>query len=228
MLIAKGKLAVGNDIDAAAAITKVLNIDPRNEEGYILEAMIKNKRKEFDSALISLQEAISHNFKIRENPLFALIKGEIEFEMKDFVSAEMTMEGAISLPSIKNKQAVGEAKKYKVLSFTEKDRCAIFLLLAKCYAKSKKFKESKSIMEQAIRDFVGTSEEVNVLLTNALISIETGDIKKAISILKAVKSTSPYFVESRKMLADIHLTHLKSRKNYARCYYEVIETDPTF
>jgi hypothetical protein len=31
MLIAKGKLAVGNDIDAAAAISKVLNIDPRNE-----------------------------------------------------------------------------------------------------------------------------------------------------------------------------------------------------
>lgn len=30
------------------------------------------------------------------------------------------------------------------------------------------------------------------------------------------------------MLADIHLTHLKSRKNYARCYYEVIETDPSF
>lgn len=69
---------------------------------------------------------------------------------------------------------------------------------------------------------------MNVLLTNALISVETGDIKKAISILKAVKSTSPYFVESRKMLADIHLTHLKSRKNYARCYYEVIETDPSF
>jgi hypothetical protein len=35
---------------------------------------------------------------------------------------------------------------------------------------------------------------MNVLLTNALIALDTGDVKKAISILKAVKSDSPYFV----------------------------------
>lgn len=74
------------------------------------------------------------------------------------MSAELSMETAVSLPAIKNKQFVGESKKYKVLSFTEKDRCAIFLLLAKCLVKSKKFKESKAIMDQAIREFVGTSE----------------------------------------------------------------------
>jgi hypothetical protein len=42
------------------------------------------------------------------------------------------------------------------------------------------------------------------------------------SILKGVKSDSAYFVESRKMLADIHLQYLKSRKGYAKCYYEII------
>ena len=66
------------------------------------------------------------------------------------------------------------------------------------------------------------------MLTNALISVESGDIKKAMSILRAVKSDSPYFVESRKLLADIHLEHLKNRKGYAKCYYEIIEAVPTF
>jgi hypothetical protein len=42
------------------------------------------------------------------------------------------------------------------------------------------------------------------------------------SILKQVKTDSPYFVETRKVLADIHLKYLKSRKGYARCYYEII------
>lgn len=55
-----------------------------------------------------------------------------------------------------------------------------------------------------------------------MISVESGDIKKAMSILKSVKSDSAYFVESRKLLADIHLQHLKSRKGYAKCYYEII------
>jgi hypothetical protein len=31
LLLAKGKLAVGNDIDAGLAITKVLQLDGRNE-----------------------------------------------------------------------------------------------------------------------------------------------------------------------------------------------------
>lgn len=83
-------------------------------------------------------------------------------------------------------------------------------------------------MTQAISQFAGTNEEVHVLLTNAYIAIESNDIKKAMSILKAVKADSTYFVESRKMLADIHLKFLKSRKGYARCYYEIIETNPSF
>jgi tetratricopeptide repeat protein 21B len=77
-------------------------------------------------------------------------------------------------------------------------------------------------MTQAISQFAGTNEEVHVLLTNAYIAIESNDIKKAMSILKAVKADSTYFVESRKMLADIHLKYLKSRKGYARCYFEII------
>lgn len=61
-----------------------------------------------------------------------------------------------------------------------------------------------------------------------MIAVESGDIKKAMSILKGVKPESPYFVESRKLLADIHLKHLKNRKGYAKCYYEIIEAVPTF
>lgn len=83
-------------------------------------------------------------------------------------------------------------------------------------------------MTQAISQFSGTNEEVHVLLANAFIAIQSNDVKKAMSILKAVKKDSTYFVESRKMLADIHLKYLKSRKGYARCYYEIIEADPTF
>ena len=94
-----------------------------------------------------------------------------------------------------------------------------FLLLAKCYIKNKKSKECKQVITQAISQFAGTPEEVHVMLTNAMISVESGDIKKAMSILKAVKADSPYFVESRKLLADIHLEHLKNRKGYAKCYY---------
>jgi tetratricopeptide repeat protein 21B len=141
LLLAKGKLAVGNDLDASLAITKVLQIDSRNEEGSILNAMIRNKKKDYDAAMNSLQEAISINFKIRENPLFMLIKGEIEYAMEQYATAEETMVQAITLPAVKRKSVEDPtAKKFKILSFLEKDRCSIFLLLAKCYTKNKKSK----------------------------------------------------------------------------------------
>lgn len=77
LLLAKGKLSVGSEAEASAAISRVLDMDPRNDEGSILQAMIRSKKKEFEGAQTSLQEAISINFKIRENPLFMLIKGGI-------------------------------------------------------------------------------------------------------------------------------------------------------
>jgi len=78
---------VGSEGEAAAAITTVLDMDPRNDEASILQAMIRSKKREFEAALSSLQEAISLNFKIRENALFMLIKGDIEYEMGDYVTA---------------------------------------------------------------------------------------------------------------------------------------------
>ena len=55
-------------------------------------------------------------------------------------------------------------------------------------------KEAKAIMTRAISEFTGSSEEVNVLLANSEIAIKSGDIKKAISILKGVTADSPYFL----------------------------------
>ena len=92
-------------------------MDPRNEEGSILQALIRSKNKEFDAALNSLQEAISINFKIRENPLFMFIKGGIEYEMADYTSAEETMVVAAGLPSVRRKVTDPNMFNFKVITF---------------------------------------------------------------------------------------------------------------
>ena len=58
--------------------------------------------------------------------------------MKNYQSAEETMLQAIALPSVKRKLLEDSSRKFKVLNFTEKDRCSIYLLLAKCYIKNSK------------------------------------------------------------------------------------------
>lgn len=65
-------------------------------------------------------------------------------------------------------------------------------------------------------------------MANSRIQVELGDIKKAIDILKTVEATHLQFALSRKQMADIYLHHLKDRRNYAKCYADLIEAQPTY
>jgi len=66
------------------------------------------------------------------------------------------MAAAVGLPSVRKRNVDANTLGFKILTFSEKDRCEIFLLLAKCYTKNKKTKECKTIMTQAISQFAGT------------------------------------------------------------------------
>lgn len=162
-----------------------------------------------------------------------LVKGENELKSGDKTNALATMETAFEIPGIRDKNIISskfaklEANS-SMLNFSEKDRCGIFLIYAKSLAQNGEHKKAKQIMTKAIGEFSGTSEEVNVLISNSEIAISGGDIKKAISILKSVGIDSKYFCESRKLLADVYLTHLKDRRNYAKCYQELIIADESF
>ena len=76
--------------------------------------------------------------------------------MGDYSSAQETMAAAAQLPTVKRRVNDSSMLNFKVLTFSEKDRCSIFLLLAKCYIKNKKSKECKAVMNQAISQFAGT------------------------------------------------------------------------
>lgn len=43
------------------------------------------------------------------------------------------------------------------------------------------------MISKAIQEFVGTPEEGSVMLANSEIAIESGDVKKAINILKVIR-----------------------------------------
>lgn len=129
---------------------------------------------------------------IRENPMFMLVKGQVEYEMEDFKNSLATMESAYEIPGVKDKNQLKQGKS-KILQFNDKNRCQIFVLYAKNLAKAKEDKKCKQVMQKAIQSFVGTSEEGNVMLANSEIAIESGDVKKAINILKAVQPKQPTY-----------------------------------
>lgn len=212
-------------------LNRIIEIDPKHEEALILSALISYQNNNLHGAYSNLEQAIANNLSIRENPLFMLIKGEIELKSGDNESALNTLEAAFKLPGVL--PTPGQRKKVKrsvfqILQFEERERCQVFVNLAKAYVAAKRINDAKTIMSEAISNFTGTSEEGNVLMANAEIAVASDDIKKALSILKAVGPDSPYFIESRKLMAQICLENLKDRRQYAKCYLDLIEVSSTY
>ena len=77
-------MALGDLPEAVNSITKVIELDPKNEDANILHALILSKSGNNTAAITSLSQAISQNFSIRENPMFMLIKAEVEYNSGDY------------------------------------------------------------------------------------------------------------------------------------------------
>lgn len=80
-------------------------------------------------------------------------------------------------------------------------------------------------MSDSITEFKGTSQEIRLLIANAELSVSFGEIKQAINILKNIDKTSSIWVESQKRLANMYLQHIKDRRLYKLCFFNILEED---
>jgi len=229
MLCAKAHLIVGNFNEALKSLQDSLDIDPKNEEAHILSAIILYSHGNLEAAYSSVKEALANNFDIDKNPFFMLFKGQIEFEKGDIEVGLKTLKMAYELPGVQTEEEASTIQQNRfmtVIEFNNNIRAQIFVSYAKALAQSKQNKQAQEIIENAIMEFAGTEDEPIVLLGNADMAILSGDLKKAISILKNVEPTAKGYMDARKKLANIYLNEMKQRRQYAKCYQDLAETFP--
>ncbi len=77
-------------------------------------------------------------------------------------------------------------------------------------------------------EYSDTPWEMNVMIANSELSIATGNMKKALSILQSVEKDSPYYIKSKLILANVFLNQLKDRRLYAKQYADIVADYPTF
>jgi tetratricopeptide repeat protein 21B len=137
-------------------------------EAHVLAALINCESGNTKAAESSLHQAFAQDFKIRENPVFMLMRSEVEMKQSDWLNAAKTLEQAYDLPGVKdaalptdNRQPAG--KKYS-LPFGQEERARIFINLVMCYCEVKNFDAAKRILSRAVGEFSGTPEEVRVML----------------------------------------------------------------
>uniref|UniRef100_A0A667GHI1 Tetratricopeptide repeat protein 21B n=1 Tax=Lynx canadensis TaxID=61383 RepID=A0A667GHI1_LYNCA len=225
-LIAKVKYLSG-DIEAAYNyLQHCLEHNPSYADAHLLIAQVYLSQEKFKLCSQSLELCLSYNFKVRECPLYHLIKAQSQKKMGEIAEAIKTLHMAMSLPGMRRIGASSKSKHRK----TEVDanhRLSIFLELVEAHRLNGEQHEAAKVIQDAIHEFSGTSEELRVTIANADLALAQGDVERALSMLRNVTAEQPYFIEAKEKMADTYLKHRKEKMLYITCYREIAERMPS-
>ena len=78
--------------------------------------------------------------------------------------------------------------------------------------------EATKTIQEALTEFGGTSEETRISVANVDLLLSRGDIDNALSLLKKIEPSQPYYVEAREKMAKIYLDHRKDKRLFIATY----------
>eukprot|EP00064_Thunnus_orientalis_P012892 superscaffoldBa00002031_g12928 len=224
-LLAKVRYQSG-DIDAAqSGLHHCLDQCPSHADAHLLMAQIHLLQGNFALCSQSLELCLSHNFEIREHPLYHLIKAQAKKKMGELTEAIQTLQMAMSLPGVRRAGSSSKSK-IKKMELSPADCVSVFLELAEALWLNGEQHEAAKVMQDAINEFSGTPEELRVTIANADLALLRGDTELALSMLRNITPEQPYYIQAKEKMADVYLNHRKEKRLYASCYREMVEKLP--
>ncbi|KAF3843060.1 hypothetical protein F7725_001909 [Dissostichus mawsoni] len=215
----QGVPACQSDIDAAqSSLEHCLEQCPSHADAHLLMAQIHLLQGNFSLCSQSLELCLSHNFEIREHPLYHLIRAQAKKKMGELAEAIQTLQMAMLLPGVRRTGSSSKSKNKKI-ELSPADCLSVFLELAEALWLNGE--------QDAINDFSGTPEELRVTIANADLALLRGDTELALSMLRNITPEQPYYIQAKEKMADIYLNHRKEKRLYASCYREIVEKLPS-
>uniref|UniRef100_A0A4W5LJJ5 Tetratricopeptide repeat domain 21B n=1 Tax=Hucho hucho TaxID=62062 RepID=A0A4W5LJJ5_9TELE len=209
------------DIDSAqSSLQHCLDQCPSHAEAHLLMAQIHLLQGNYKLSSQSLELCLSHNFAVREHPVYHLIKAQAQKKMGELQEAIQTLQMAMILPGVRRAGASAKSKNKKV-ELSSADCVSVFLELAEALWLNGEQHEAAKVMQDAINEFSGTPEELRVTIANADLALLRGDTELALSMLRNITPEQPYYIQAKEKMADIYLNHRKEKRLYASCYRPV-------
>ncbi|KAL4636202.1 tetratricopeptide repeat protein 21B [Arapaima gigas] len=225
-LMARVKFLSGEIESAQSSLQHCLEQNPSHVEAHLLMAQIYLLQGNFKLSSQSLELCLSYNFEIREHPLYHLIKAQAQKRMGELQEAIQTLQMVLSLPGVR--RTAGSAKsRSKRVELSSADCVSVYLELAEAHWLNGEQHEAAKVMQDAINEFMGTSEELRVTIANADLALLRGDTELALSMLRNVTPEQPYYIQAKEKMADIYLNHRKEKRLYASCYRDLVEKLPS-
>lgn len=222
LLLSKAKMQSGNLEESSYILRNLLdNVDSSNAEAHLLMAQILARQGNYQSASQSLEVGLSYNFKIRDNPIYHLITGMVQKETNDIEGSITSFQSAMSLAEMQSHKNTSEAS-----DISTSDMATLYLELISAYGKMRHFNEAIDIIQDANIKLGNTSEKGRILIGNAELLLEMGELDGAIDCLSKVTSDQVYYLQAHTRLAEINLKHKKDRLAFAMCFRELVEHCP--
>jgi len=222
--MAKVKYLSGETDSAKAMLTHCLDQDSTFSDAHLLMAQIHLQQGNFKLAEQSLEVGLSYNFEVRNHPLYHLIKARVQKKMGHPDESVSTMRAAMNLPGVKKAVAKSQGKK---VAISLNDRATVYLELVDAHMEAGQLHEATKVMQDALDEFQGTSEEVRVQISNADLVLKNGDKEQALAILRQITPEQSYYIKAKEKMAEIYLYHRKDKRLYASVYRELVDKNPS-
>lgn len=228
-LMAKVEFLSGDLNSAVTTLNRILqDIDYTYTDGHLLLAQIHIQEGQYKKAAQDLELCLSHNFKVRDYPMYYLLNGIILKKQNQFDEASKNFATALDLtriqtivnsPTKSHRHSTGK-------NLTITDRVTLYLEMVENYNLMNQIQAASKIMQTAIEEFANTSEEGRVLIAHAELILKKSNVVKAIEVLKGIQPGQHYYLQAKRKLANIYLYQKKDRLAFINCFKELVEHCP--
>ncbi|OBS75116.1 hypothetical protein A6R68_14362 [Neotoma lepida] len=198
-MTAQVKFLSGELENAQSTLQRCLELDPTLVDAHLLMSQIYLAQGNFAMCSHCLELGVSHNFQVREHPLYHFVKARALNKTGDYTEAIKTLKMIIKLPTTKAE----ENRKLRGPSH-----------------------EATKIMQDAINEFSGTPEEMRITVANVDLALSKGNVDLALSMLRGITPKQPCYTEAKEKMASIYLNTRKDVRLYIACYMELCEHLP--
>ncbi|XP_066100524.1 tetratricopeptide repeat protein 21A isoform X2 [Saccopteryx bilineata] len=220
-VMAQVKYLSGELENAQSILQRCLELDPTSVDAHLLMSQIYLAQGHFAMCSHCLELGVSHNFQVRDHPLYHFIKARALNKSGDYPEAIKTLKMIVKLPTLKT-----EGKKFHGPSVQPGERASILLELADALRMNGQLHEATKVMQDAINEFRGTPEEIRVTIANVDLALSKGSVDMALNMLKSITPRQPCYREAKEKMASIYLQSRKDIGLYIECYRELCEHLP--
>ncbi|XP_055505957.1 tetratricopeptide repeat protein 21B-like [Leucoraja erinacea] len=223
-IMAQIRYLSGNLNTAQAILHPYLQVNPTFADGHLLMSQIYLSQGNYKECSHSLELGLSYNFQVRDHPTYHLIKARALKRMGNIGEAVTVLKTAIGLPGVRNYSNVKGKESLADISIS--NCVSVYLELAVALQLNGEQHEAFKVMQDAIREFAGTTEEPRITVANVDLSLSRDDVETAFSMLRSIHPKQPYYIKAQEKLAEIYLHKKKDRRLYIKCYKDLSEQFP--